>query len=94
VGDGPTRWHPARVSEDGLVVDRSLTIEGYQLLPDTWRDVADWCGGAPVVLDDGTQAVALTGSPSARLGDYVMRGADGYEVSPADGHYQRYAEQE
>lgn len=71
------------------VGDPDTVVDGYQLQPGTWADLAQWCGGEQVLID-GSQAVRV-GDAHAVLGDFVMQ-SDGFEVSPADGHYQRYVE--
>jgi hypothetical protein len=96
----PRRYHPARpdADGDGLEVDTSVTVEGFQLQPGTWDSLTAWCGGVRVLDADGNQAVAVNGSLAeenvARLGDYVMRIGTALEVSRADGHYQRWQQSE
>lgn len=93
----PRLFHRATYDEDGAyVVDDSAAVAGYQLRPDTWDSLSAWCAGVRILDPDGNQAVAVNGSLApqnvALLGDFVMRTApDTYEVSRADGHYQRWA---
>lgn len=84
----PRPFHPASYPDGVYTVDTDTVVDGYQLQPGTWSALAQWCGGEQVVLD-GNQAVRV-GASHALLGDFVMH-LDGFEVSPADGHYQRYA---
>ncbi|TAK32322.1 MAG: hypothetical protein EPO40_03065 [Myxococcaceae bacterium] len=92
----PKRFHPARPDDDGdgLDVDTSTVVEGFQVQPSTWDACAAWCGGVRV-LDPitGNQAVAVGGLDTdqlAQLGDFVMAVDDRHVVDRADGHYQRW----
>ena len=95
--DGPQLYHRAHYADDGAyVVDDTAAVAGFQLRPDTWDALTVWCGGVRVLDPDGNQAVAVNGSLAvhnvARLGDFVMHTAPTvWEVSRADGHYQRWA---
>jgi hypothetical protein len=91
MGEWPKRYHPARYEGTEYVVDTSVTVQGYQLRPDTWRDLASWSWGDRDVDPSGNQCVKI-GNLTARLGDFVMYDNDGvFHVEPADGHYQRWA---
>jgi hypothetical protein len=87
----PKLYHPARYVETDYVVDTTTTSEGYQLRPDTWRDLARWCGGDTFIDQNGNQAVQVTDHDSAHLGDFVMNSGGVFHVEPADGHYQRWS---
>lgn len=90
----PRAYHPARpdAAGDGLAVDDTVTVEGWQVQPGTWDDVAAWCGGTQVWRPRGVALGSLDPDRVALLGDYVMRtGPEAFEVSRADGHYQRWA---
>lgn len=92
----PRLYHRASYDDGEYVVDESVTVAGYQLRPDTWDALTAWCSGVRVLDPDGDQAVAVNGSLAshnvARLGDFVMQvGPSSFEVSRADGHYQRWA---
>ncbi len=98
MSDWPRLYFRASYDEDGAyVVDRTAQVEGYQLQPSTWDSLSVWCGGVRVLDSYGNQAIAVNGSLAdhnvARLGDFVMRvGPITWEVSRADGHYQRWAD--
>lgn len=92
----PRLYHRASYDDGVYVVDESVTVAGYQLRPDTWDALTVWCSGVRVLALDGSQAVAVNNSLAAhnvaRLGDFVMQvGPSSFEVSRADGHYQRWA---
>jgi hypothetical protein len=89
MADGPKLYHPARYEGTTYISDTSTLVEGYQVRPDTWREVAAWCGGMQF-LDSGNQAVMVNGQ-TAQLGDFVMRRDGVFHVEPADGHYQRWS---
>ncbi len=107
MSEWPKLFHPARIEhvpagedddgaplfEDRLVVDRTVTVEGYQVQPGTWEGCAAWCGGTQVMYPDGDRGVAvgsLDPDRIALLGDYAMRDDDGFVVERADGFPQRY----
>lgn len=97
MSEWPKRYHRARYDDGTYVVDDTVAVEGYQLQPGTWDTLTAWCGGVRVLDPDGNQAVAVNQSlrdaDVARLGDFVMHtGPTTWEVSRADGHYQRWAE--
>jgi hypothetical protein len=90
MADGPKQYHPASYDENSnYIVDTFTVVEGYQVRPDTWLDVAVWCGGMQF-LDSGNQAV-MVGGEVAQLGDFVMCRDGVFHVEPADGHYQRWS---
>jgi hypothetical protein len=89
MAEWPKPYHPARYEGTTYVVDTTTVADGYQLRPDTWRDLVNWCGGQQVLVD-GNQAV-MVGNQTARLGDFVMSRDGVFHVEPADGHYQRWA---
>ena len=94
MSDTPVSWHPVSPAEDGdgLDVDTSLTVDGWQITPATWDGVAAWCGGTQVWNPRGVALGSLDPGSIAYLGDYVMHTAPTvWEVSRADGHYQRWA---
>lgn len=96
MSEWPRRFHPARpdADGDGLAVDESVVVEGFQLQPGTWAALAAWCGGVRILdPSTGNQAVAvgsLDVGDVAQLGDFVMATSTGYVVDRADGHYQRW----
>lgn len=100
MSEWPKLYHRAGNAPDGTyIVDDRTAMPGYQVTPPTWEKCAAWCGGTQVMYPDGGRGVAVGGSLApenvALLGDFVMRvGPDRYEVSRADGHYQRWAESE
>lgn len=93
MSEWPKEFHPAGYSdEDGYVVDDTVTVLGYQVQPGTWDDAAAWCGGVQTWQPRGVAVGSLDMADRALFGDFVMRSApDTYEVSRADGHYQRWA---
>lgn len=89
----PRTYHPARpdAAGDGLDVDDTVAVEGWQVQPGTWDDVAAWSAGTQVWNPRGVALGSLDPDRVALLGDYIMRtGPDVFEVSRADGHYQRW----
>jgi hypothetical protein len=89
MAEWPKLYHPARYEGLTYIADTSTTVQGYQLRPDTWRDLATWCGGSMTVVD-GNQAITI-GTATAQLGDFVMLQDGVFHVEPGDGHYQRWA---
>lgn len=97
MSEWPRTYHPASYVDGEYVVDETVTAHGYQIQPGTWAAVAAWCGGLRVLDEDGNQGVVVlhgfrAPATVARLGDFVMSVRGGFEVSPADGHYQRWAD--
>lgn len=94
MSDAPVTWHPASPDQDGdgLTVDASRAVDGWQITPASWDGVAVWCGGTQVWNPRGVALGSLEPDAIAYLGDYVMQvGSSSFEVSRADGHYQRWA---
>lgn len=98
MSDAPARWHPSQpdADGDGLDVDTTRTVEGWQITPASWDAVAAWCGGTQVWQPRGVALGSLHPDRIGLLGDYVMRdgdggGVDAFTVSRADGHHQRWA---
>jgi hypothetical protein len=90
MAEGPKQYHPAGYDQNSTyVVDTTTVVDGYQVRPDTWWDVAVWSGGMQF-LDSGNQAVMVNGQV-AQLGDFVMHADGVFHVEPADGHYQRWS---
>jgi hypothetical protein len=98
MGEWPKLYHPARYDSvldahgsPTYVVDESVTVEGYQLQPDTWDSLAEWCSGTQLLNPRGIALGSLDPDRIARFGDFVMRRDGDYTVERADGFYQRFA---
>jgi hypothetical protein len=90
MADGPKQYHPASYDENSnYIIDTSAVVDGYQVRPDTWLDVAVWCGGN-TGLFGGNQVVYVNGQV-AHLGDFVMCRDGVFHVERGDGHYQRWS---
>ena len=59
---------------------KPIVVEARQTGKESWRKLAEWCGGKIVV--DGRRIVAITiktleGTMWARKGDWILKGAAG-----------------
>lgn len=69
--EGPTQYDPI---EDGE------SVLAWQVKPDNWTAVADWCNGWKLASDPnqpGSPAVMITPDNIAGLGYWVVKAEDG-----------------
>lgn len=100
--DWPRPFHPMTIREvpteqGGTTfvedVDESVTVQAFQLRPDTWTTLATWCGGLQCIVA-GSQAVAIgTLDNLVSLGGFVIERDGEFVIADSDGthgFYQRY----